>query len=125
MAEEILREGARRGAGSMDNVQAIAGQARHFLAGFPMDVWVNRHTMIAFTTLMLAAESFGYDTAPMEGFDPAKVKQEFQIPGEAEVVALLALGRMRPPDRVYPGRLPLERIVFSEAYGQPWHSTGA
>jgi nitroreductase len=56
-----------------------------------MDVWLNRHVMIAVTTMMLAAEVFGYDTAPMEGFDPDGVKREFGIPDEAEVVCLLPL----------------------------------
>jgi nitroreductase len=56
----------------------------------------------------------------MEGFDPAAVKSEFGIPDEAEVVALLAIGRAAEPDKVYPGRFPIDRIVFKERYGQPW-----
>jgi len=85
-------------------------------------MWVNRHTMIAFTTMMYAAEAYGFDTAPMEGFDAAGVKLEFNIPDEAEVVALLAIGRAGEPDKVYPGRFPLERIFFSERYGEAWGS---
>jgi nitroreductase len=76
--------------------------------------------MIAFTTMMLVAEAYGFDTAPMEGFDPESVKREFGIPNEAEVVALLAIGRMRDPDKPYPGRFPLSRIVFQERFGTPW-----
>src|SRR5436190_9485586 len=44
--EEVLREGANRGAGKLEVVPATAAQARQFLDSFPMDVWVNRHTMI-------------------------------------------------------------------------------
>jgi Nitroreductase family len=62
--------------------------------------------MIAVTTMMLVAEAYGFDAAPMEGFDPAKVKTEFGIPNEAEVVALLAIGHAEGPDKVYPGRFP-------------------
>ena len=69
---------------------------------------------------MLVAETYGFDTAPMEGFEPDAVKREFGIPDEAEVVALLAIGRMREPDKAYPGRFPLSRIVFRERYGSPW-----
>lgn len=118
--DEVLLEGARRGIGKSENVTAIATQARQFLDAFPMNVWVNRHTMIAFTTMMLVAEAYGFDTAPMEGFDPESVKREFNIPNEAEVVALLAIGRMREPDKPYPGRFSISRIVFRERFGVPW-----
>jgi nitroreductase len=118
--EEVVREGAEMGAGRPENVASVAAEAREFLHSFPMEVWVNRHTMIAFTAMMLVAESYGFDTAPMEGFDPAAVKREFDIPDEAEVVALLAIGRAREPDKAYPGRFPLSRIAFRERYGTPW-----
>lgn len=74
---------------------------------------------IAVTKMMLAAESYEFDTAPMEGFDPIGVKRAFGIPAEAEVVALLAIGHFKAPDKGFPGRFPLERIAFSEYYGQP------
>jgi nitroreductase len=69
---------------------------------------------------MLAAEAYGFDTAPMEGFDAAGIKREFGIPDEAEVVALLAIGRAAEPEKAYPGRFELERIVYSERYGEAW-----
>ncbi len=119
-ADEVFREGAQRGAGSLDNVEKYKQGALDFLATLPMDVWVNRHTMIAFTTLMLAAEAYGFDTAPMEGFDAAAVKREFGIPDDAEVVALLAIGRAKPPDKVYGGRFELSRIVYDERFGENW-----
>ena len=120
-ADEIFREGAARGAGSLDTVDAYKESAFKFLDGMQhMPTWVNRHTMIAFTALMIAAEVYGYDTAPMEGFVPDAVRSEFGIPAEAEVVALLAIGRAEQPDKPYTGRLPLERVVFGEHYGEPW-----
>jgi len=120
-ADEVFREGAARGAGSLDAVEAYKQSAFQFLDGMQhMPTWVNRHTMIAFTALMLAAEAYGYDTAPLEGFVPDTVRSEFGIPEEAEVVALLAIGRAEQPDKPYTGRLPLERVVFSERFGEPW-----
>jgi nitroreductase len=119
-AEEVFSEGAERGAGNPDTWRQYMEGALGFLSQMPMDVWVNRHTMIAFTTLMYAAEAYGFDTAPMEGFDAAGIKREFGVPDEAEVVALLAIGRAAQPDKVYPGRFPLERIFFSERYGEAW-----
>jgi nitroreductase len=69
---------------------------------------------------MIAAEAYGFDTAPMEGFDAAGVKREFDIPDEAEVVALLAIGRAAGAEKAYPGRFSLDRIAFAERYGEPW-----
>ena len=119
-ADEVFQEGPKRGFGKPENTQKYMEGALGFLATLPMDVWVNRHTMIAFTTLMLAAEAYGFDTAPMEGFDAAAVKREFAIPDEAEVVALLAIGKAKPPDKPYGGRFELSRIVYAEKYGEGW-----
>jgi nitroreductase len=119
-ADQALREGARRGAGKFETVERAKQGAMNFLSTIPLDVWLNRHTMIAVTTMMLVAESYGFDTAPMEGFDPEAVKLEFGIPAEDEVVALLALGRAEKPEKAYPGRFPIEHIVFSERYGDVW-----
>ena len=104
-ADEVFREGAQRGAGKIETWEKNRDSAFQFLEGMQhMPTWVTRHTMIAVTTMMLAAEAYGFDTAPMEGFDPAAVKREFDIPEEAEVVALLAIGRMQGPEKAYPGR---------------------
>jgi nitroreductase len=120
-ADEVFKKGAERGAGNPDTWQQAKEGAFQFLTGMQqMDVWVNRHTMIAVTTMMLAAEAYGFDTAPMEGFNPAAVKEAFDIPEEAEVVALLAIGRGAGPEKAYPGRFPLERIVYGERYGEAW-----
>ncbi|MGB9180536.1 MAG: nitroreductase family protein [Pyrinomonadaceae bacterium] len=120
-ADEVFREGAERGAGPIDKwQQAKEGAVNALTSMIAMPVWVNRHAMIAFTTMMLVAESYGFDTAPMEGFDAAGVKREFNIPEEAEVCALLAIGRAEGPEKAYPGRFPLERIVYNERYGEEW-----
>ncbi len=119
-ADEVFQEGPKRGFGKPENTQKYQEGALGFLATLPMNVWVNRHTMIAFTTLMLAAEAYGFDTAPMEGFDAAAVKKEFAIPDEAEVVALLAIGKAKPPDKPYGGRFELSRFVYAEKYGEGW-----
>jgi nitroreductase len=119
-ADQVLREGARRGAGKFEDVETVKRGAMSFLSTIPRGLWLNRHTMIAVTVMMLVAESYGFDTAPMEGFDPEAVKREFSIPAEEEVVALLAIGRAEKPEKAYPGRFPLEQIVFSERYGAPW-----
>ncbi len=82
------------------------------------DLWVNRHTMIAYTTMMWAAETLGYDTAPMEGFLEDKVKELLKIPPRVRVVALLGIGRRKGPDNPYGGRFDPSRTVFAEEWGR-------
>src|SRR5262249_27553436 len=73
-----FQEGVRRGFGKAETIPKIKQQASDFLEhGIPQPIWLNRHTMIAFTTMMLVAETYGLDTAPMEGFDPEAVKRAF------------------------------------------------
>lgn len=122
-AEEVFKEGAARGAGKPDGWKAAMDGAVGFVSSHDLALWVNRHTMIAVTHMMLVAEAYGFDTAPMEGFDAAGIKREFNIPDEAEVVDLLAIGRAAEPDKPYTGRFELERIVFNESYGAKWQVT--
>jgi len=70
--------------------------------------------------MMLLAEAYGFDKAPMEGFDPDKIKHEFGIPDNGRVVALLAIGHGQQPDKSFPGRFGLNERVFRETYGVSW-----
>ena len=81
-------------------------------------VWVNRHVMIAFTTMMWMAEALGYDTAPMEGFFEDKVKSVLEIPDNVRVVALLAIGKRKGPDKTYSGRRKISDICFADKWGE-------
>jgi len=123
--DAIFEEGVRRGFGKPEMVPKIKEQAAGFLdKDISQPVWLNRHTMIAYTAMMLVAESYGLDTAPMEGFDPAAVRREFGLPDNAEVIALLAIGYGQEPDKAYGGRFKLSEIVHDERFGQPWIGNG-
>ena len=118
--DEVMRQRVENGVLPADAVEATKKGALDFIQTIPPAVWLNRHVMIAFTFLMLAAESFGWDTAPLEGYDAKAVREVLTLPDDAEVVALLAIGRARRPVSQYPGRLPLTEVVFAERFGQPW-----
>ncbi len=111
----VEHESARR------NITKFLGTAPGTLGGIGPDlaVWVNRHVMIAFTTMMWMAEVLGYDTAPMEAFQEDKVKELLKIPDSVRVVALLAIGHRRGADKPYAGRFPMSRLVFAEEWGRP------
>ncbi len=73
--------------------------------------------MIALTTMMWMAETLGYDTAPMEGFSETAVRQALGIPDRVRVVALLAIGHLKGPDKPYGKRFAMERVVFNNKWG--------
>lgn len=125
--EEMLRISAQHGFNDPAEQEKIRKAVSGFLGGPPgepggvkptFDLWANRHTMIAFTTMMWAAETMGYDTAPMEGFMEDQVKALLKIPERVRVVALLAVGRLKGKDKLYAGRFPPERTVFAETWGE-------
>jgi nitroreductase len=125
--DEMLRISAEHGFNDPAEQQRVRDAVTGFLGSSPgeaagvkptFDLWVNRHTMIAFTTMMWVAETLGYDTAPMEGFLEDQVKALLKIPDRVRVVAMLAVGRLKGKDKLYAGRFPPSRTVFAEAWGE-------
>jgi nitroreductase len=86
----------------------------------PLRVWLHRHVMMSFTCMMLTAEALGWDTNLVERFDPAAVSAVLGLPADAEVVAMLAIGRAASAD--VPGAAPdsFSHLVYNERYGEPW-----
>jgi nitroreductase len=125
--EDSLRMSAEHGFADAAGQERVRRAVTGFLGSPPgkaggvepsFDLWANRHTMIAFTTMMWAAETMGYDTAPMEGFMEDQVKALLKIPERVRVVALLAIGRLKGSDKPYAGRFPAARTVFAETWGE-------
>ena len=125
--EEMLRIGEEHGFNDPAAQETIRKTVSGFLGGPAgkaagieptFDLWANRQTMIAFTTMMWTAETMGHDTAPMEGFMEDQVKTLLKIPARVRVVALLAIGRLKGKDKAYAGRFEPARSVFAEEWGQ-------
>ncbi|MVW74967.1 nitroreductase family protein [Pseudomonas xionganensis] len=77
-----------------------------------MRVWAVKSTALAAQNLMLALQSHGYATCPMEGFDEVRLRKVLDIPRRAIPIMLLAVGR-QDDKGVYNPRLrfPLEQQV--------------
>jgi nitroreductase len=126
--DEVLAEAEAAGHGFSEEQNRTMRQSINSVFGKPAGnqfgltpdyaVWVNRHVMIAVTTMMWMAEVLGYDTAPMEGFYEDKVKSALDIPDGVRVVALLGIGRRKGPDKPYAGRHQVSDICFAEKWGQ-------
>ena len=119
--DEMLRMG--RAAGMPES---YAAQAAHsvpeYLSSFSeseMVGWLNKQVMLAYTSMMLMAEVLGYDTAPLEGFEQAKVCETLKLPLSYWVVAMLAVGHLQGTDKYHGGRFELNHTVFGEEYGKP------
>jgi nitroreductase len=125
--EEMLKLAKQHGFGGDQEHEAARRSVTGFLGSTPgkaaglepsFGVWVNRHVMIAYTTMMWMAEALGYDTAPMEGFLEDKVKEVLHIPSRVRVVALLAIGRRKGPDKPYGGRFEPFHTAFADEWGR-------
>ena len=106
--------------------ESYAAQAQssvpNYLSSFSHDqmkTWLTKQVMIAYTHMLLMAEVLGYDTAPMEGFEPEKVHEVLRLPLSYSVVALLAIGKLQGPDKFDGGRFDINHTVFGEEYGKP------
>jgi nitroreductase len=114
--EEMLRMGRERGM-----LENYAEQAKitvpEYLSNHPnLPMWLNRHVMIAFTSMMLMAEVLGYDTAPMEGFEEERVREVLRLPLSYTVAALLAIGHAKGPEKFSGGRFSMAHTVFGEEF---------
>src|SRR5258708_12228702 len=79
--EEMIKLAKEHGFGGEQDHNNARNAVTGFLGSAPgqaggvrptFDLWVNRHTMIALTTMMCAAEPLGHDTPPMTAFQQHK-----------------------------------------------------
>ena len=112
---ESANDGARKAVRTL-----LTGQGGT-AAGIAADInlWLNRHVTIAYTTMLWMAEVLGYDTAPMEGFWEDKVRQVLDIPAHVRVVALLAIGRRKGNDKPYGGRFDFHCLACGDRWNAP------
>lgn len=106
--------------------ESYAAQAKssvpNYLSSFSQDqmkAWLNKQVMLAYTHMMLMAEVLGYDTAPLEGFEQDRVHEALRLPMSYTVVALLAVGHLKGPDKFDGGRFKMAHTVFAEEFGKP------
>jgi len=118
--DAVFDETFRRGAFPPEMRELYGRMARQAYGYFDRSVWVTRSAMIGVSFMMLAAEAYGFQTAPLEGCDPIALAKEFDLPDDIEFVCLLCIGRRAGPMKPYSGRFPVETVAFAERYGEPY-----
>jgi len=72
---------------------------------------------IAAQTLMLAAQSMGYDSCPMDGFDFDKVAELIKLPDDHVITMFVAIGKGVKKPWPRPGQLQLDEVVITNTFG--------
>ncbi len=76
-----------------------------------MRVWSHKTTALACENLMLALRANGFDSCPMEGIDPVRIRKMLGLPRPAEVCMVISAGK-RAPNGVYGSRIRFEPSDF-------------
>lgn len=99
--------------GLADQKDAVIAQIKgHFGNYAPADLhwWARAQGYTFLGYLMLLAQSMGYSTSPMLGFDQDKLKAHYNLPETAQVPFILSMGR--PAEEGFPHhRHPNDRFV--------------
>ena len=71
---------------------------------------------IAAQTLMLAAQSMGYDSCPMDGFDFEKVAELIKLPDDHVIAMFVVIGKGTKEPWPRPGQLNLDEVVIKNSF---------
>lgn len=71
---------------------------------------------IAAQTLMLAAQSMGYDSCPMDGFDFEAVADLINLPEDHAISMFVAIGKGVKDAHPREDKLPMEEVVVSDSF---------
>jgi nitroreductase len=76
-----------------------------------MRVWAHKSTALGCQNLMLSLRAFGYDSCPMEGMDPFRVRKLLELPRAAEVCMVISAGK-RAENGIYGEQIRFDPSLF-------------
>ncbi|MFN7957204.1 MAG: nitroreductase family protein [Holophagaceae bacterium] len=78
---------------ALSRVASLFRPTPNLMSRADIRVMAHKSTALAAATFMLALRAEGYDSCPMEGFDPWRAKALLDLPRGAEVSMFLAVGK--------------------------------
>lgn len=81
---------------AFSRLASLVRPSHNLLSRADLRVMVHKSTALAAATFMLALRAEGYDSCPMEGFDPWRAQALLKLPRGAEVCMFLAIGKRAP-----------------------------
>jgi len=90
--DPVITDMVEKGFAKEENREMLKGMAKGLYGGDNERAFAGRNIGLFAMAFMLAAESLGVSTHPMDGFDAAAVRSNFNIPEDYEIVMLVALG---------------------------------
>lgn len=76
-----------------------------------MRVWAHKSTALACENLMLSLRACGFDSCPMEGFDPIRIRRLLNLPRAAEVCMVVSAGK-RAENGIYGPQIRFDPSLF-------------
>lgn len=76
-----------------------------------MRVWAHKSTALGCQNLMLSLRAFGYDSCPMEGMDPTRVRKLLGLPRTAEICMVISAGK-RAETGIYGDQIRSDSSLF-------------
>jgi nitroreductase len=120
--DEILGTGVSSGAWPQKFADWIRDNAPGFQKGLAEREreYAIKDAMIMATTLALAAQSKGYSTCYINGWDESKVKEIIGVEGDKNMAIALVLPVGLPNSEAkHPGRLPAAKTIFTDRIPSP------
>jgi len=78
---------------AVSRVSSLFRPTHNMLSRADLRVMTHKSTALAASTFMLALKAEGFDSCPMEGFDPWRARKLLKLPRGAEVCMFLAVGK--------------------------------
>lgn len=116
--DPILDDFIEKGYFTDEMRETLKGMGRTLYSGDNERAFAGRNVGLFAMAFMLAAQSKGINTHPMDGFDAEELRKVFHIPDGYEIVMLLAIGHFDESKSLLPrcNRKSFDEVVVRESF---------
>ncbi|MFA6450120.1 MAG: nitroreductase family protein [bacterium] len=116
--DPVIDENINRGLMQEQARDFMKGMAKGLYSGDNERAFAGRNAGLFAMSFMLAAQSLGVDTHPMDGINTEAIRKTFSIPDEYDIVMLIAIGRFDETKTLAPraSRKSFDEVVVREHF---------